>query len=170
MPASKTSCFPAMGEQSLRGHRRGLPPGHGRDAGGRGLRHPLQPRHRLPRNGPRSTRRSESSSSRRRIPAIWSSAAPMLASCFVDKNFNDLAVQWYARGHGVERHRRGLPKCGLLYELGSLLVAIGEPDAARATVPRAVRDQLELSRRRRQARRAALLTGAPTAALRAAGA
>lgn len=53
-----------------------------------------------------------------------------LASCFVEKNFNDLAVQWYARGlesSAIDEESR----CGLLYELGSLLAAIGEPDAAR---------------------------------------
>ena len=54
----------------------------------------------------------------------------LLAACFIDKDFNDLAVQWYARG--IESKAiDDEAKCGLLYELGSLLVANGEPDAAR---------------------------------------
>ena len=55
----------------------------------------------------------------------------LLAACFVDKSFYDLAVQWYARGvesPAVDQES----KMGLLYELGTLLAATGEPQAARA--------------------------------------
>jgi len=54
----------------------------------------------------------------------------LLASCFVDKGFEDLAVQWYARGlesTAIDEDSR----CGLLYELANLLAATGEPEAAR---------------------------------------
>jgi tetratricopeptide (TPR) repeat protein len=54
----------------------------------------------------------------------------LLASSFVDKSFFDLAVQWYVRGldsSALDEESR----CGLLYELGSLLADMGEPDAAR---------------------------------------
>jgi tetratricopeptide (TPR) repeat protein len=55
----------------------------------------------------------------------------LLAACFVDKEFFDLAVQWYVRG--LESPALDEPaKLGLLYELGTLLAVTGEPDAARA--------------------------------------
>jgi tetratricopeptide (TPR) repeat protein len=54
----------------------------------------------------------------------------LLASCFVDKSFFDLAVQWYVRGLDSSALDEA-SRCGLLYELGSLLASMGEPEAAR---------------------------------------
>lgn len=65
-----------------------------------------------------------------RDPRYLVECCSLLAACFIDKDFNDLAVQWYARGiESVAIDDEA--KCGLLYELGSLLVATGEPEAAR---------------------------------------
>ncbi|MDH3404140.1 MAG: hypothetical protein OEP45_11025, partial [Acidobacteriota bacterium] len=54
----------------------------------------------------------------------------LLAASFVEKNFHDLAIQWYVRAIDspvVDPES----KLGLLYELGSLLAAVGQPEAAR---------------------------------------
>ncbi len=63
-------------------------------------------------------------------PRYLVQSCSLLASCFVEKGFNDLAIQSYETGLAspvLEEDER----LGLLYELGSLLVATGEPEAAR---------------------------------------
>jgi tetratricopeptide (TPR) repeat protein len=55
----------------------------------------------------------------------------LLASCFVEKDLPDLAIQWFVRGidsPAIDPES----KLGLLYELASLLDKVGEPEAARA--------------------------------------
>ncbi|MCZ6508648.1 MAG: hypothetical protein O7A04_11470 [Acidobacteria bacterium] len=63
-------------------------------------------------------------------PRFLVESCSLLASCFVDKNFFDLAVQWYERGLESSAIDEGA-KLGLLYELGTLLAATGGREAAR---------------------------------------
>jgi pilus assembly protein FimV len=114
-----------------RGDRRRLQARRGRESRRRGLRHPLQPRHRLPRDGP-ARRGDRRVPGRRQGPGYLIDCCSMLGLCFLEKGLPELAVKWYRRGLEQE----GLAEdttLSLLYELGDAYVAAGDETAARST-------------------------------------
>ncbi len=56
----------------------------------------------------------------------------LLAACFMEKGFEELAIKWYRRGLDSP-HIGEDEMLGLLYELGNVYMAMGEIESARET-------------------------------------
>ena len=136
---------PQPAEQSLEEIVEGFKKGVAEHLSPDGLRHPLQPRHRLPRDGApgRGDRRVPG---RREGPRHLVLCCSMLGLCFLDKGLPELAVKWYRRG--LEAPGLGEEDTlGLLYDLGCAYLAAEDKAPGLQDLRRPLRHQHRLPRR-----------------------